>query len=104
MNGDKSTCSSQDVENRSDGGRKRSNSQQSDPDGQNGSEDIREVENVHRENTKTVDLPGTGMVEAAANDVSGIDKRFSIVSSVRCQHEGGQHGQVGGGEQQGGHE
>ena len=62
------------------------------------------MEQSDTENTETVNILGTGMVEAARDEVCRIYYRFCIVSSVGCQHDGRQHGQVGGGEQQGGHE
>ena len=84
--------------------RKRSHCQESDPGGENVGEDITEVKNGDMENTNTVDILGTGMVEAAVHKVGKIHHRFCIVSSVQGEHDCGQHGQVGGGQQQGGRE
>ena len=56
------------------------------------------------ENTDTVHITDTGVVEAAGYKVGEVHHRFRIVSSVQCEHDGRQHGQVSGGKQQGGRE
>ena len=40
------------------------------------------------------------MVEAAGDEVCGEDDALRVVSAVGGQHDGGQHREVGGGQQQ----
>ena len=51
------------------------------------------------EDCKSNDLIA-GVVEAAGDEVCGEDDALRVVSAVGGQHDGGQHREVGGGQQQ----
>ena len=72
--------------------RERGHCEESNPHSQDISEDITKVEHSGREDTNTVDILGTSMVDAAGHKVGEVHHRFYIVSPVQGKHDGGEHG------------
>ena len=73
-----------------------------DPDGEDGGEGIAPAEERDADQADAVDLLGTGVVETAGDEVRGEDDTLGVVTPVGGQHDGGEHGEVGGCEEEAG--
>ena len=92
------------VDNGPDGDWEPGDGEDSDPDGEDGGEDIAPSQNIDAEQTDAVDLLSTGVVQTAGDQVGGEDNALAVVASVGRQHDGRQHGEVGSREEEAGNQ
>ena len=67
-----------------------------DPDGEDGGESVAPAEDRDAQQADAVDLLGTGVVQTAGYQVGGEHDTLGVVASVGGQHDGREHGEVGG--------